>query len=199
MTTAAVVAYYSQESKAKISYAGHPPVLYRREADRAWSFARPPDRKDYSNDLPINIPLAIESDTLYGQLTIPMTTGDQLFVYTDGIIDTPNPEGECFGLARLKDVLDSNIKTPPSELKSAVLRALHQHTKKELTHDDITMIALEIGPKANDSRKEESMGPEKQIKAFNEFYNTARNNKILDPKTTLLIHMATAMAVGCYP
>jgi sigma-B regulation protein RsbU (phosphoserine phosphatase) len=199
MTTAAVVAYYSQESTAKISYAGHPPVLYKREADKTWSFAKPPDRKDSSNGLPMNIPLSIESDTLYGQLSIPMTTGDQLFVYTDGIIDAPSPEGECFGLARLKDVLDANSKTSLSKLKSAVLKTLHQHTKKELTHDDITMIALEIGPRANASRKEEPVAPEKQIMAFNEFYNSARNNKILDPKTTLLIHMATAMAVGCYP
>jgi len=199
MTTAAVVAYYSQESEARVSYAGHPPVLYRRVADTAWTFAKPPDRKGLGDGFPMNIPLAIESDTRYGQFTIPMTIGDQLFVYTDGIIDAPSPEGESFGLARLKDVLDANIKTPLSELKSAVLRALHQHTKKELDHDDITMIALEIGPKANASGKEELMAPEKQIKAFNEFYNTASNNKILDPKTTLLIQMATAMAVGCYP
>jgi hypothetical protein len=95
--------------------------------------------------------------TLYGQLTIPMTPGDQLFVYTDGIIDAPNPEGECFGLARLKNVLDANTKTPLFELKSAVLRTLYQHTKKELTHDDITMIALEIVPKASALRKEGNM------------------------------------------
>jgi hypothetical protein len=147
----------------------------------------------------MNIPLAVESDTVYGQLTIPMTTGDQLFVYTDGIIDAPSPEGDCFGLARLKGVLDANTKAPLSELNSTVHRTLHQHTKKELTHDDITMIALEIGPKTNALRKEEPMLTEKQIKAFNEFYNTARNNEALDPKTTLLIHMAAAMAVACYP
>ncbi len=149
MTTAAVVAYYSQESETRISYAGHPPVLYRRASDKAWSYARPAGRKGQSDGFPLNIPLAIDLDTQYGQLTIPMTTGDQLFVYTDGIIDAPSPEGESFGLARLKDVLDANIKTPLSELKSAVLKILYQHTKKELTHDDITMIALEIGPKAN--------------------------------------------------
>ena len=199
MTTAAVVAYYSREREARVSYAGHPPILYRRGSDTSWTFARPPDRKGLSDDFPMNIPLAIESDTVYGQFSIPMTTGDQLFVYTDGIIDAPSPEGECFGLVRLKDVLDANIKASISELKSAILKALHQHTKKELTHDDITMIALEVGPKVNALRKEEPMAPEKQMKAFNEFYNTARNNKILEPKTTLLIHMATAMAVGCYP
>ena len=199
MTTAAVVAYYSQESKAKISYAGHPPILYRRATDTSWTFARPPDRRGIGDGFPMNIPLAIESDTLYGQFEIPMTTGDQLFVYTDGIIDAPSPKGESFGLARLKKVLDANIKTPLTQFKSAVLRALHQHTKKELTHDDITMIAMEIGPKADASQKEEPMAPEKQMKAFDKFYNSVRNNKILDPKTTLLIQMATAMAVGCYP
>jgi hypothetical protein len=41
--------------------------------------------------------------------------------------------------------------------------------------------------------------PRKQKKAYNEYYKTARYNEILDPKTTLLIHMAVAMSVACYP
>jgi sigma-B regulation protein RsbU (phosphoserine phosphatase) len=144
MTTAAVVAYYSLESEAKISYAGHPPVLYRRVSEKAWSYARPPGRKGQSEGLPVNIPLAIDLDTVYGQLTISMAPGDRLFVYTDGIIDAPSPDGKSFGLARLKDVLDTNTRASLSELKSAVLHALHQYTQKELTHDDVTLIALEI-------------------------------------------------------
>jgi len=40
---------------------------------------------------------------------------------------------------------------------------------------------------------------DKQKKAFEDFYGAARYNEILDPKTTLMIHLATAMAVGCYP
>ena len=144
MTTAAVVAYYRQESEARVSYAGHPPVLYRRASDKAWTYARPPGRKGRSDGFPLNIPLAIDLDTHYGQLTIPMAPGDRLFVYTDGIIDAPSPDGKSFGLARLKDVLDKNMRAPLSELKSAVLNALHQYTEKELTHDDVTLIALEI-------------------------------------------------------
>ena len=144
MTTAAVVAYYSQESEAKISYAGHPPILYRRTGDSAWSYAKPPDRKGQSDGFPLNIPLAIESDTLYEQFAISMAAGDRLFVYTDGIIDTPSPEGENFGLARLKDVLDANPKASLSELKTVVLKTLHEYSEKKLTHDDITLIALEI-------------------------------------------------------
>ena len=144
MTTAAVVAYYTHESEARVSYAGHPPVLYRRAGDKAWSYARPPGRTGQSDGFPLNIPLAVDLDALYGQLTISMSPGDRIFVYTDGIIETPSPAGESFGLMRLKDVLDANAAAPLSELKSVVLKTLNQYAQKELTHDDVTLIALEI-------------------------------------------------------
>ena len=66
MTTAAVVAYYSRESEASVSYAGHPPVLYKRTTDRIWSFARPLAHNVQSDGPPMNIPLAVAPDTLYG-------------------------------------------------------------------------------------------------------------------------------------
>lgn len=43
------------------------------------------------------------------------------------------------------------------------------------------------------------MLPEQQQKAFGEFYDTVRENQILDPKTTLLLHLGAAMALGCSP
>jgi hypothetical protein len=43
------------------------------------------------------------------------------------------------------------------------------------------------------------MLPEKRLNAYNDFYDSARYNEILEPKTTLIIHLALAMAVGCYP
>ena len=144
MTTAAVVAYYSQENKVRISYAGHPPVLYRRSEDKSWSYARPPHRKGQSDGFPLNIPLAVDLDTLFGQLTISMVRGDRLFVYTDGIIDAPSPGGEPFGLTRLKDALDANAGASLSGIKSGVLETLNDYTEKELSHDDVTLIAMEI-------------------------------------------------------
>ena len=43
------------------------------------------------------------------------------------------------------------------------------------------------------------MLPKKQRRTYKEFYDSARNNDILDSRTTLMIHTAAAMAVGCYP
>jgi hypothetical protein len=43
------------------------------------------------------------------------------------------------------------------------------------------------------------MLPKKQHEAYSGFYDAARYNEILEPKTTLMLHLASAMAVGCYP
>ena len=43
------------------------------------------------------------------------------------------------------------------------------------------------------------MLPEIQRKKWAEFYDSARNNDELDPQTTLLIHLAAAMSLGCEP
>ena len=43
------------------------------------------------------------------------------------------------------------------------------------------------------------MLPEKEGQAYRAFYSAARNNEILDSRTTLMLHLAAAMAYGCYP
>ena len=43
------------------------------------------------------------------------------------------------------------------------------------------------------------MLPKEQAGHWKEYYDSARHNDILDDRTTLLIHLATAMAVGCDP
>ncbi len=39
----------------------------------------------------------------------------------------------------------------------------------------------------------------KALQAYTDFYNSARYNETLDPKTTLMIHLASSMAMACYP
>jgi hypothetical protein len=34
---------------------------------------------------------------------------------------------------------------------------------------------------------------------FDEFYDSARHNESFDDRTTLLLHLAAAMALGCEP
>jgi alkylhydroperoxidase/carboxymuconolactone decarboxylase family protein YurZ len=39
----------------------------------------------------------------------------------------------------------------------------------------------------------------KQKELFNEFYNSARYNNVLDDRISLMIHLGVSMALGCYP
>ena len=48
-------------------------------------------------------------------------------------------------------------------------------------------------------RKESDLLPEEQKKTYTNFYKSARHNETLEPKTTLMLHMAAAMAFACYP
>jgi hypothetical protein len=43
------------------------------------------------------------------------------------------------------------------------------------------------------------MLPKESAKAFGEFYSPVRQNKILEAKTTVMLQLGTAMAVGCVP
>jgi alkylhydroperoxidase/carboxymuconolactone decarboxylase family protein YurZ len=52
---------------------------------------------------------------------------------------------------------------------------------------------------ALNDRKERIMLPEIQRKTYEVFYDSVHDNAILEPKTTLLLHLAAAMALGCSP
>lgn len=63
----------------------------------------------------------------------------------------------------------------------------------------ITRIKKDVKASRNPIKGRHNMLPEQQQKAFGDFYDVTRNNGILEPKTTLLLHLAAAMAVGCVP
>ena len=43
------------------------------------------------------------------------------------------------------------------------------------------------------------MLPKDQNRTYGALSRAVRENAELDPKTTVMLHLATAMAVGCYP
>ena len=43
------------------------------------------------------------------------------------------------------------------------------------------------------------MLPPKQHKSFCNFYDTVRDESCLDKRTTIIVGLATAMAIGCEP
>ncbi len=144
MTTAAVVAYHGLRGEFSFSYAGHPPVLFKRASEKAWSKCILANKAGKTDGPPMNLPLAVVPETLYNQEVMPVSSGDRLLVYTDGLTEATDTAGELFGIERLSNVLNANADLPLSQLKSAVLEQVRRHSPNGLTHDDVTLIAMEI-------------------------------------------------------
>jgi serine phosphatase RsbU (regulator of sigma subunit) len=70
---------------------------------------------------------------------IGLAPGDTLVLYTDGITEAANAEGEEFGAARLLDILKSHSHLPVRALSQTVIGAVEQFSGGE-QQDDITLV-----------------------------------------------------------
>ena len=139
MTTAAVITFYRTDCKLYFAYAGHPPIFVHRKANPGWEAVTLRERSTVAN-----LPLGIEPDAPYDEQQVPLVAGDRLFLYTDGLIEAPDHQGDVFGTGRLLDTLEAGSGESFKGLKDAVLDALRRHTGGSLTHDDVTFMVVEV-------------------------------------------------------
>lgn len=115
-----------------LSAAGHPPPLLMRATDGSF----------YESEVR-GMPVGIMEFSRYDSERLRLDKGDRLFVFTDGIIECPNPEGELFGLDRMKDVLTESAASPISEVSARLKEALRAWHGNESYPDDISLLILE--------------------------------------------------------
>ncbi|NOX08265.1 MAG: serine/threonine-protein phosphatase [Gammaproteobacteria bacterium] len=120
----------------QVSYvgAGHPPMLhYQNRTQQINQLA--------STTTPIGIehPLPIQCQT--GQLTF--ESGDQFFLYTDGVHESRNADKEQFGLTRLSEFILANTHLSTHEYNAALLKELTGFGGDEFD-DDLLLMSMHI-------------------------------------------------------
>jgi sigma-B regulation protein RsbU (phosphoserine phosphatase) len=78
----------------------------------------------------------------YTTKKVRLEKGDTVFLYTDGVTEAMNSNGELFSEKRLMDTLDMNRGRSPQETITAVSEAITSFTGDAPQSDDITMLAL---------------------------------------------------------
>lgn len=68
--------------------------------------------------------------------------GDALLLYTDGLTESRNAEGEEFGEARLAAILAAGAAGNADDVRSAILKAYEEFTGGLPAFDDVTMVVL---------------------------------------------------------
>jgi serine phosphatase RsbU (regulator of sigma subunit)/anti-sigma regulatory factor (Ser/Thr protein kinase) len=91
------------------------------------------------------MPLGLLPGLTYEEKTSDIGRGDSVLLYSDGIIEAHDPNGEMYGFPRLK--ADMATELAGSELLDELLERLHAFTGRGWEQeDDITMVALRRSP-----------------------------------------------------
>lgn len=95
------------------------------------------DRKDIGGFL-------CDEDKAFTEKTVTLSTGDTLFLYTDGIIDQPDPHRNRFGTPQFISILKKYRSEPLDKLQIAMEHSFETHRMSEEQRDDVTVIGLRL-------------------------------------------------------
>lgn len=125
------------QMKASFSAAAHPPPLF-------WSHSRQQlTTLDGSGLL-----LGVRKDESYSNSSFSIEPGDRLLLYTDGLTEAENSNGDTFGDAALRDFIvqhhSLNAEEFAANLQDAVLRWSRSNKYAAGQADDITLLVIDI-------------------------------------------------------
>ena len=90
------------------------------------------------------IALGVLPELNYAETTIPIDAGTALYLYTDGITEAENSNGQQFGRDRLEEKLAAAPDEGPQALMDGILIDLRKFTGDAKQFDDITCMAVQF-------------------------------------------------------
>ncbi|MDI1277212.1 PAS domain S-box protein [Methylobacter sp.] len=84
--------------------------------------------------------LGINKNVVFEEKTTTLSQGDLILLYTDGLTEAENADGEFFGLKRVNDILVQHALKSPQAIIEALLEQLKQFCRSESFNDDITLM-----------------------------------------------------------
>jgi serine phosphatase RsbU (regulator of sigma subunit) len=129
--------YYEPETQVlRYINAGHPPPLLVRQ-----NAAGEPEMLRLEEGGPV---LGVVPGAAYRQGQVGAHAGDLLVVYSDGVVEATNVEGEQFDEDRLRDIIRQNSTKPPVEIRDLVLEQVHRFLGDQRAQDDLTLVVGRI-------------------------------------------------------
>jgi sigma-B regulation protein RsbU (phosphoserine phosphatase) len=93
-----------------------------------------------SLDLPLGI---MSTDQFSTGPTIPLDSGDLVFLFTDGIIEAQSSDDDHFGLERALDLVRRHQQESPDEILEALFGAVSDFSGHRL-QDDLTAVIIKV-------------------------------------------------------
>lgn len=92
----------------------------------------------------LGFPIGLEEDIaeFVAQTQVQLNPGDIVALYTDGITEAENLEGERYGLAQLCEIISCHWQRSASEIRQAAIDDLRQHIGQQKIYDDVALLIL---------------------------------------------------------
>ncbi len=88
------------------------------------------------------LPLGIDLDIEYDEITTTIGPGDTVVFYTDGVTEAFNNDFEMYGLERLQALIENNERLKPRALMTRLLQELRAWGMGSAQSDDVTIVVL---------------------------------------------------------
>jgi serine phosphatase RsbU (regulator of sigma subunit) len=88
------------------------------------------------------IPLGIEESSSWKRVTVKIEPGDVLVIYTDGIPDTLNENGESFREERLIKTIQGYLGLSAQDILASLIEEVQRFGGNTAQYDDITLIVI---------------------------------------------------------
>ena len=88
------------------------------------------------------LPIGIDEDTTWERAEITMLPGDVLVLYTDGVPDAQNLDGDFFKQESLVQVIQEHLGESAEMLQKSILDAVYDFVGEAPPFDDITLMVL---------------------------------------------------------
>lgn len=86
--------------------------------------------------------LGIVDTQPWAQATVQLDPGDVLVLYSDGVTDAKNEEGEFFGTERLQAAVQASLGLPAEAIKEALLAKIQAFAGEAIPFDDVTLMIV---------------------------------------------------------
>ena len=84
-----------------------------------------------------------EEGMKYRDYEIRLSPGDKLFVYTDGVPEANDPDGNMFGVERMIEALNEEPIASSEQILGTVRGEIRKFVREAEQFDDLTMLCLE--------------------------------------------------------
>ncbi len=88
--------------------------------------------------------LGVFEDCYYEQETVRMESGDLLVLFTDGLTESLDREGNEFGEERLRDTLTACAHLSADEVRDKVVGQVREWSAGAAQHDDLTFVVMKV-------------------------------------------------------